>query len=56
MLLTHVFKFALIKDDIIKNPVMGASMPSISQFDKKEIRYFNSAEIKAFKEGSYKKI
>ena len=42
--LNAVIKFALIKKDIIENPMLVVNMPDKQLFEKKEIRFFNKRE------------
>lgn len=53
--LNSCFKHALIKDELIKNPVLGTSIPSYNQFMKKEIIYFNKEQITKIKEELFRK-
>ena len=53
--LNSCFKHAIIRDDIIKNPMLGTSIPSLSQFSKKEITFFSKEEISNLKTELFRK-
>lgn len=48
--MNDAMRFAVAKDDIVKNPMLLVKMPEKSQFPQKEIRYFTPLEVSLISE------